>query len=165
MIVLVDNYDSFTYNLYQYMGEFDSDIRVFRNDEIDGAGILALNPDRVVISPGPKTPEEAGNCIEIIKTVIEFLKIKKFKRTIAEQLLKKYSKECLIALYQQKFYQIKIFKNKKAIEKLEQELNLFDFNSKMKEYSELSTQIFKAKLAEKYTLQKRKTYTIDELQT
>ena len=69
MIVLVDNYDSFTYNLYQYMGEFDSDIRVFRNDEIDGAGILALNPDRVVISPGPKTPEEAGNCIEIIKTV------------------------------------------------------------------------------------------------
>ena len=51
MIVLVDNYDSFTYNLYQYMGEFDSDIRVFRNDEIDGAGILALNPDRVVISP------------------------------------------------------------------------------------------------------------------
>lgn len=103
--------------------------------------------------------------IEIIKTVIEFLKIKKFKRTIAEQLLKKYSKECLIALYQQKFYQIKIFKNKKAIEKLEQELNLFDFNSKMKEYSELSTQIFKAKLAEKYTLQKRKTYTIDELQT
>ncbi len=103
--------------------------------------------------------------IEIIKTVIEFLKIKKFKRTIAEQLLKKYSKECLIALYQQKFYQIKIFKNKKAIEKLEQELNAFDFNSKMKEYSELSTQIFKAKLAEKYTLQKRKTYTIDELQT
>lgn len=103
--------------------------------------------------------------IEIIKTVIEFIKIKKFKRTIAEQLLKKYSKECLIALYQQKFYQIKIFKNKKAIEKLEQELNLFDFNSKMKEYSELSTQIFKAKLAEKYTLQKRKTYTIDELQT
>ncbi len=69
MIVLVDNYDSFTYNLYQYMGEFDSDIRVFRNDEIDGAGILKLNPDRVVISPGPKTPEEAGNCIEIIKTV------------------------------------------------------------------------------------------------
>lgn len=103
--------------------------------------------------------------IEIIKTVIEFIKIKKFKRTIAEQLLKKYSKECLIALYQQKFYQIKIFKNKKAIEKLEQELNSFDFNSKMKEYSELSTQIFKAKLAEKYTLQKRKTYTIDELQT
>ena len=69
MIVLVDNYDSFTFNLYQYMGEFDKDIRVYRNDEITGNEILSLKPDRVVISPGPKTPEEAGNCIEIIKTV------------------------------------------------------------------------------------------------
>ncbi len=69
MIVLVDNYDSFTYNLYQYIGEFDRDIRVYRNDEITGAEILALKPDRVIISPGPKTPEQAGNCIEIIKTV------------------------------------------------------------------------------------------------
>lgn len=69
MIVLVDNYDSFTFNLYQYLGEFDKDIKVFRNDEIDGSKILEINPDRVVISPGPKTPEEAGNCIEIIKTV------------------------------------------------------------------------------------------------
>lgn len=69
MIVMIDNYDSFTYNLYQYLGEFDKDIRVFRNDEIDGQGVLKLNPDRVVISPGPGTPEAAGNCIEIIKTV------------------------------------------------------------------------------------------------
>ncbi len=69
MVVLVDNYDSFTYNLYQYVGEFDSDIRVYRNDEITGEEILSLNPDRVIISPGPKTPAEAGNCIEIIKTV------------------------------------------------------------------------------------------------
>lgn len=69
MIVLVDNYDSFTFNLYQYIGEFDRDIRVFRNDEITGEEILQLNPDRVVISPGPKTPEEAGNCIDIIKKV------------------------------------------------------------------------------------------------
>lgn len=69
MIVLVDNYDSFTYNLYQYIGEFDPDIRVYRNDEITGQEILALKPDRVVISPGPKTPSEAGNSIEIIKTV------------------------------------------------------------------------------------------------
>lgn len=69
MVVLVDNYDSFTYNLYQYVGEFDSDIRVYRNDEITGEEILRLNPDRVIISPGPKTPAEAGNCIEIIKTV------------------------------------------------------------------------------------------------
>lgn len=69
MIVLVDNYDSFTFNLYQYIGEFDRDIRVFRNDEITGEEILEIKPDRVVISPGPKTPEEAGNCIEIIRTV------------------------------------------------------------------------------------------------
>lgn len=69
MVVLVDNYDSFTFNLYQYIGEFDRDIRVFRNDEIDGRTILEMKPDRVVISPGPKTPEEAGNCIEIIQTV------------------------------------------------------------------------------------------------
>lgn len=103
--------------------------------------------------------------IEIIKTIIEFLKIKKIKRTIAEQLLKKYTKECLVALYQQKFYEIKIAENKKNIENIEKELNSFDFNSKMKEYSGLSTQIFKAKLVEKYALQKRKTYTTDELQT
>lgn len=69
MIVLIDNYDSFTFNLYQYIGEFDKDIRVFRNDEITSKEILELNPDRVVISPGPKTPFEAGNCIEIIKNV------------------------------------------------------------------------------------------------
>ncbi len=69
MIVLVDNYDSFTFNLYQYIGEFDKDIRVFRNDCITGEEILKLNPDRVVISPGPKTPAQAGNCIEIIQTV------------------------------------------------------------------------------------------------
>ena len=69
MIILVDNYDSFTFNLYQYIGEFDRDIRVYRNDEIDGNAILEMKPDRVVISPGPKTPKEAGNCIEIIQTV------------------------------------------------------------------------------------------------
>lgn len=69
MIVLVDNYDSFTFNLYQYIGEFDPDIRVYRNDKITADEILKLNPDRVVISPGPKTPEEAGNCIDIIKNV------------------------------------------------------------------------------------------------
>lgn len=69
MVIIVDNYDSFTYNLYQYIGEFDSDIRVFRNDEITSEEILTLNPDRVIISPGPKTPQEAGNCIEIIKSI------------------------------------------------------------------------------------------------
>lgn len=69
MIVLVDNYDSFTFNLYQYLGEFDRDIRVFRNDVVTADQILELAPDRVVISPGPKTPEEAGNCIDIIKKI------------------------------------------------------------------------------------------------
>ena len=68
MVVIIDNYDSFTYNLYQYIGEFDPDIRVYRNDRIDGKAVLDLNPQRIVISPGPKTPLEAGNCIEIIRT-------------------------------------------------------------------------------------------------
>jgi anthranilate synthase/aminodeoxychorismate synthase-like glutamine amidotransferase len=67
MIVIVDNYDSFTYNLVQYFGEFDPDIRVFRNDAIDVAGIRALGPDRIVISPGPCTPNEAGISCEVIR--------------------------------------------------------------------------------------------------
>lgn len=67
MIVLVDNYDSFTFNLYQYLGEFDKDIMVFRNDDIDSKKILELKPDRIIISPGPKSPEYAGNSIEIIQ--------------------------------------------------------------------------------------------------
>ncbi len=109
--------------------------------------------------------EYKNKFIEFIKTVIEFLKIKKFKRTVAEQLLKKYSKDCLIALYQKRFYEINISKKNSHIEKLENELNSFDFNKKMKEYTELSTQIFKAKLAKKYTSHTRQIYTIDELQT
>lgn len=67
MILLIDNYDSFTYNLFQYIGEFDDDIRVYRNDKITSEEVLELNPDKIVISPGPKTPDEAGNCLEIIK--------------------------------------------------------------------------------------------------
>lgn len=69
MILLIDNYDSFTYNLYQYMGEFDPDITVIRNDEITAKEVLEMNPDRLVISPGPKAPKDAGNCIDIIKEV------------------------------------------------------------------------------------------------
>lgn len=68
MVILIDNYDSFTYNLYQYIGEFDTDIKVYRNDEITGKEILEISPDKLVISPGPKTPFEAGNCMEIIKS-------------------------------------------------------------------------------------------------
>lgn len=67
MTLLVDNYDSFTYNLYQYIGAFDKDIIVLRNNYCTIKDIYQLNPDRIVISPGPKTPEEAGNSIAIIK--------------------------------------------------------------------------------------------------
>ncbi len=67
MIVVIDNYDSFTYNLVQYFGEFEPDIRVFRNDTIDAEGVRALKPSAIVISPGPCTPNEAGNSNEIIR--------------------------------------------------------------------------------------------------
>ncbi len=66
MILLIDNYDSFTYNLYQYLSELD-EVKVVRNDKIDIAGIEELNPDKIVLSPGPKTPREAGICIDVIK--------------------------------------------------------------------------------------------------
>lgn len=69
MILLIDNYDSFTYNLYQFIGEYDPDILVVRNDEINSEGVLALRPDKIVISPGPKAPKDAGNCLQIIKDV------------------------------------------------------------------------------------------------
>lgn len=67
MILLIDNYDSFTYNLYQYIGEFETDIKVIRNDRLDIDAVYNLNPDKIVISPGPKTPKDAGYCIDIIK--------------------------------------------------------------------------------------------------
>ena len=64
---MIDNYDSFTYNLVQYLGELGADIRVFRNNKITLEGIEKLNPERIVISPGPCTPKEAGISIEVIK--------------------------------------------------------------------------------------------------
>lgn len=67
MILLIDNYDSFTYNLYQYIGIFDSDLQVVRNDKITIEEIKALNPDRIVLSPGPKNPKEAGICMDVVK--------------------------------------------------------------------------------------------------
>jgi anthranilate synthase/aminodeoxychorismate synthase-like glutamine amidotransferase len=67
MIVLIDNYDSFTYNLVQYFGELEDDIRVIRNDKIDVAGVRELNPDHIIISPGPCTPNEAGISVEVIR--------------------------------------------------------------------------------------------------
>ncbi len=69
MIVLIDNYDSFTYNLYQFIGEFEEDVRVIRNDKITAEELLEMKPDKVVISPGPKTPNDAGNCLDIIDKV------------------------------------------------------------------------------------------------
>lgn len=67
MILLIDNYDSFTYNLYQYFGTFEPDIKVVRNDKITIEEIEQMNPDRIVISPGPKSPKEAGICLEVIR--------------------------------------------------------------------------------------------------
>lgn len=67
MILMIDNYDSFTYNLVQYLGELGQEIKVFRNDKITIAGIEELKPERIVISPGPCTPKEAGISIEVIR--------------------------------------------------------------------------------------------------
>ena len=67
MLLMIDNYDSFTYNLVQYLGELGEDIRVFRNDRITVPEIDELKPDRIVISPGPCTPKEAGISVEVIK--------------------------------------------------------------------------------------------------
>ena len=67
MLLMIDNYDSFTYNLVQYFGELGQDVRVFRNDDITVEGIAALRPDRLVLSPGPCSPVEAGICVEAIR--------------------------------------------------------------------------------------------------
>ena len=67
MLLMIDNYDSFTYNIVQYFSELGEDVKVFRNDAISLADIEALNPDYLVISPGPCTPNEAGISIEAIK--------------------------------------------------------------------------------------------------
>ncbi len=67
MILMIDNYDSFTYNLVQYFGELGAQIKVVRNDEITVAEIVELAPQKIVISPGPCTPNEAGISIETIK--------------------------------------------------------------------------------------------------
>ena len=67
MILVIDNYDSFTYNLVQYLGELGQDIKVFRNDKIDVSGIAELNPERIVISPGPGTPDQSGITLKVIK--------------------------------------------------------------------------------------------------
>lgn len=67
MLLMIDNYDSFTYNLVQYLGELGQEVAVYRNDEIDLDKVAALNPDHIVISPGPCTPNEAGISVPLIK--------------------------------------------------------------------------------------------------
>jgi anthranilate synthase component II len=66
MLLMIDNYDSFTYNLVQYFGELGEEVKVYRNDQITVEGIAELAPDRIVISPGPCTPNEAGVSVETI---------------------------------------------------------------------------------------------------
>ena len=67
MLLMIDNYDSFTYNLVQYFGELGEDVQVFRNDAITLKEIAAMAPDRLVISPGPCSPKEAGISVDVIK--------------------------------------------------------------------------------------------------
>ncbi|MDO8675252.1 MAG: aminodeoxychorismate/anthranilate synthase component II [Candidatus Omnitrophota bacterium] len=67
MILMIDNYDSFTYNLVQYFGELGADMKVFRNDALSVADIRAMKPEKIVISPGPGRPEDAGISVAIIK--------------------------------------------------------------------------------------------------
>lgn len=69
MILLIDNYDSFSYNLFQLVGEIEPDIKVIRNDEMTVAEIEKMNPDRIILSPGPGRPEDAGVIIEVAKTL------------------------------------------------------------------------------------------------
>lgn len=67
MILLIDNYDSFSYNLYQLVGEINPDIKVIRNDEMTVKEIEELNPSSIILSPGPGKPKDAGVCIEVVK--------------------------------------------------------------------------------------------------
>ncbi|MGQ0504323.1 MAG: anthranilate synthase component II [Myxococcaceae bacterium] len=67
MILVIDNYDSFTYNLVQYLGELGAELQVQRNDALTVAQVAALKPERIVLSPGPCTPNEAGICLDVIR--------------------------------------------------------------------------------------------------
>jgi anthranilate synthase/aminodeoxychorismate synthase-like glutamine amidotransferase len=71
MILVVDNYDSFTYNLVQYLGQCGTDIEVRRNDQISLEWIEALNPDGIMLSPGPCTPKESGVCLDILRVALQ----------------------------------------------------------------------------------------------
>jgi len=75
MILLIDNYDSFSYNLFQLVGTVNSDIRVIRNDELTVDEIEALNPEAIILSPGPGKPSDAGVCIDVVKRLGHKIKI------------------------------------------------------------------------------------------
>ena len=69
MIILIDNYDSFTYNIYHYLSEIGAKVEVYRNDKISPESIFKKKPKGIVLSPGPKTPDEAGICLDLIKKI------------------------------------------------------------------------------------------------
>ena len=71
MVLMIDNYDSFTYNVVQYCRELGADLKVIRNDEMTIEEIKALNPEKIILSPGPSTPDEAGVTLDVIKTFSE----------------------------------------------------------------------------------------------
>jgi len=66
-LILIDNYDSFTYNLYHFLGELGAETSVFRNDKIDVEAVRSANPDAIILSPGPCTPDKAGICMELVE--------------------------------------------------------------------------------------------------
>ncbi len=74
-ILIIDNYDSFTYNLYQYIGEINPHIEVYRNDRITVEEIKEMNPSHIIISPGPGFPKDAGICIELVKSVGKYIPV------------------------------------------------------------------------------------------
>ena len=67
MIILIDNYDSFTFNLFHYLGELGAEVVVHRNDKVTAAEVVASDPEAIVLSPGPCTPDDAGICLDLIK--------------------------------------------------------------------------------------------------
>ena len=71
MLLLIDNYDSFTYNLVHYLGELGADVKVIRNDAMSARDAMALNPAGILLSPGPKTPTEAGICLDMVTLAAE----------------------------------------------------------------------------------------------
>ena len=74
-VLLIDNYDSFTYNLYHYISRFNKNVDVIRNDKINSKAILKKKYKKIVISPGPGNPNQAGNCLKIVKDVYKKIPI------------------------------------------------------------------------------------------